>query len=77
MEEKYRKFRKINSAQIIYHNGSHAICKYCLEDTLRRFKIKEDEMIVKISSCDAMYMKKCSTADAVLAKSRDPEKTTA
>ena len=34
-------------------------------------------MNVKISSCDAMYMKKCATADAVLAKNRDPRKINA
>ena len=49
MEEKYKKRRRINSAQIIYHAVSHVIGKYCWEDTLRRFKIKEDKMNVKIS----------------------------
>ena len=33
-------------------------------------------MNVKRSSCDAIYMKKCATADSVLAKNRDPEKMT-
>ena len=57
VEKKYKKIRRITSAQIFHHTGSHVVGKYCLEDTLRRFQIKEDEMKAKKSSCDAMYMK--------------------
>ena len=74
LKEKYKKCRRITSAQIIHHTGSHVVGKYCLEDTLRRFQVKEDEMNAKKLTCDAMYTKKCATADAVLAKIRYPEK---
>ena len=57
IERKIQKQIRITPAQIILHTGSYVVGKCCLEDTLRRFKIKEGEMNVKISSCDAMYMK--------------------
>ena len=62
------------SAQIIHHTGIHVVDRYLLEDTLIRFQVKEDEMNAKKLTCDAMYMKKCATADAVIANIRDPEK---
>ena len=34
-------------------------------------------MNVKISLCDAIYMKKCATVYSVLSKNRDPKKMTA
>ena len=59
--------------QIINHIGSHVVGQYFLEDNIRRFQIKEDEMHAKKLTSDAMYILKCATADVVLAKKSDPE----
>ena len=76
MKEKYKTCRRITSAQIIHHTEIHIIGKDCIEDTLGRFKVNEYQINVKISSCDAIHMKKCATADKLLVKNRDPEKMT-
>ena len=46
--------------------------KYLLEDTLRIFKTKEDEMRSKQITSDAMHIENFATADTVLAKKSDP-----
>ena len=76
MKEKYKKFRKITSAKIINNTGIHVVGKYFLEDTIIHFQINEYEMHAKKITCDAMYILKCATADAVLAKISDPENIT-
>ena len=62
VERKIQDFRRITSAQIIHHTG--------IEDTLRCFEFKEDEIHAKKLVCDAMYMGKCATADALLSKDK-------
>ena len=57
LKEKYKGYRRITSTQIIHHNGSHAIGKDLLEDTLRRFQVKEYEINAGKLTCDAMYIK--------------------
>ena len=54
----------------------HVVGKYCVEDNLIRFQIKEYEMHAKKVTCDAMYILKCATSDDVLAKLSDPENMT-
>ena len=54
----------------------HVVGKYCVEDNLIRFQIKEYEMNAKELTCDAIYILKCATSDDVLAKLSDPENMT-
>ena len=44
LKEKHKRCIRINFAQTINHTVSHVVGKYLLEDTLRLFQIKEDEI---------------------------------
>ena len=76
MKEKYKKYKRITFTQIIHHNGIHVVDKYRVEETLIQFLIKEYEIHAKKITCDAMYILKCATLYAVLAKLSDLENIT-
>ena len=57
LKEKYKKRRRINSAQIIHHTGSHVVGKYCFRRYFKMIPNLGRKNESEKSSCDTIYMK--------------------